>query len=99
MHDAQDEDDAVLLDDVVHDAVVADPKPVEGIPGAVHGLHGLAFDAADLRRTAGELLERPGDPSTNLGFGLAEGLRRRGAELDAVGVQVRSDRATVRPWA
>ena len=99
MHDAEDEDDAGLVDDVVHDAVVADPQPVEGIAGTMHGLHGLAFDSADLRRTARELLERQSDPSTNAGFSLPEGLCRRGTELDAICVQVRSDRATVRPSA
>lgn len=99
MNDPEDEDDAVLDEDVVHDAVVTDAQPVKGIPGAVQRLHGLALDPADLCRVPRELLERPSDPGANLGFELPEGLLGCGSELDPIRVQVRSDRLTVRPWA
>ena len=95
MNDSEDEDDAVLVENVVHGAVVADPQPVEGIAGAAHRLHGLPLDSANLGSVPRELLERPNHPSANVGFELPERLLRRGAELDAVRVQVRSDRLTV----
>lgn len=99
MNDAEHEDDAVPVEKVVHDPVVADPQPVEGIVHAANRLYGLPFDASDLRRVTRKLLERPSDPSANLGVELPERLLRRGAELDAIRVQVRSDRVTVRPSA
>jgi hypothetical protein len=44
--DAEDEEDAVLVHRVVHDAVVADAEPVEGVRLSSDRFHPLAADAA-----------------------------------------------------
>lgn len=93
MDNTQDEHDLILLEDVVHDAVVADPQPVEGVAGAMHRLHSLPLDAADLRHVRCELLQRPSHTSPNVGLELPEGLRGGRAELDAIRVQFRSSRS------
>jgi hypothetical protein len=46
MDDPEDKDDAVLVDDVVHHPIVADPKTVERVGCAPDGLDALARDAA-----------------------------------------------------
>ena len=58
MDDPEDEQYLIGIEHVVHDAVVADPQPVEGFAGAVHRFHGLPLDPADLRRVPCQFLER-----------------------------------------
>jgi hypothetical protein len=55
--DAEHEEDAVFVDEVVHDAVVADAEPVEGVCLSADGFHPLAADAADSGCGGGELFE------------------------------------------
>ena len=59
--DAEHQDHAVLVDDVVHHAVVADAQSVEGIVGATDGLDRLPGDAALTRDVMCESLEGPAD--------------------------------------
>ncbi len=49
MHDSENQDHPILLDDVVHHAVVAYAKSVERVADTVDGLDRLAADAALLR--------------------------------------------------
>lgn len=58
MHDAEDQDGPILVDDVVHHAVVAGAQAMKDIAGAMDRLHGLAGDAARLRCVSRELRER-----------------------------------------
>lgn len=95
MDDAEDQNDSISFEHVVHDAVVADAEAVEGVGGAMQRLHGLALDPAHASRVPRQLLERTDESRTNLRRELMERLRRGGAELDAIRVQVRSDRLTV----
>jgi hypothetical protein len=44
--DAEHEKDAIFADEVVHDAVVADAEPVEGVCLSADSFHSLAADAA-----------------------------------------------------
>ena len=44
MHDAEDKDDAVLIDGVIHDPAVADPQSVEGIADPLNSLDRFAGD-------------------------------------------------------
>lgn len=57
MGDAEDEEYAVFADGVVHDAVVADAKAVEGVLLPADRLHFLAGDATGSGCRAGELFE------------------------------------------
>lgn len=97
MDDAEDQDDSIGFEHVVHDAVVTHAQAVEGVGGAVQRLHRLALDSADPSRVPRKLLERANESRTNLWRELLERVRRGGAELDAIRVQVSSDRLTVRP--
>lgn len=47
----------VFLDEVVHDTIVADAEPVEGVRPPSDRLHLLAADTARGGRSDGELLE------------------------------------------
>lgn len=99
MDDPEDEQHAILLDDVVHDPVVADPEPMKGVRNAPDRLHGLASDPSGLRRIGCELLESPADPGSHLWGQLLERPNGRGGQLDFVGLQPRSSRLVVRPFA
>lgn len=99
MDDPEDEQDLIGIEHVVHHAVVADSQPVEGVAGAMHGLHDLPLDSADPCSVLRQFLERARQTSAGLGSELPERLRCGGAELDAVRVQVSSERLTVRPSA
>ena len=57
MDDAEDEEDAVLVDRVVHDAVVADAEPAEGVRLSVDRFHPLAADTAASSGCSCELFE------------------------------------------
>jgi hypothetical protein len=58
MHDAEDQDHHIFVDDVVHDPVVPDPKSVERVADTADGLDGLAADASLMRSVACQPLER-----------------------------------------
>jgi hypothetical protein len=60
--DAEDEEDTVVGDEVVHDAVVADAQAVEGVGLSADRLYLLAADAAGAGSCGGELLEAGTDP-------------------------------------
>ena len=87
MDDAEDKDDAILVDDVVHDPVVAQSQAVERVAHALDRLDRLAADASGLRCIDGELLEGPSDPFLEIGRQLLEGPNRTGRQLDVVGAQ------------
>jgi hypothetical protein len=55
--DAEDEEDAVVGDEVVHDSVVADAESAEGVCVAADCPHLLAADAASSGCCGGELFE------------------------------------------
>lgn len=84
MDDPKDENDAVVVEDVIHHAVVADSQPVEGVAHTLDRLDSLPADAARTRCTDGELLESLPDPVLLLGDELLEGSGRRRRQLDAV---------------
>lgn len=52
MHDAQHQDDMILIDDVVHHAVVADPNSVKRVAHALDRLDRLSADATGLGSVA-----------------------------------------------
>lgn len=66
MHDAEHEDHLILVDDVIHHAVVANAEPVKRVSDALDCLDRLAPDPTRLRSVIGEPLERFGDPVANL---------------------------------
>jgi hypothetical protein len=93
--DAEDQHDPVLVDNVVHDPVVADPQTMERVLGSLDGLDGLAPDALGFRRIRRELAQGLSDALPDLGRQLLErpdGCRR---QLDEVGAQERSSRLVV----
>ena len=59
--DAEHQDRAVVVDDVVHHAVVADTQPVEGVVGATDGLDRPPRDSARAGHVLRESLECPAD--------------------------------------
>ena len=59
--DAEHQDRAVVVDDVVHDAVVADTQPVEGVGSATDGLDRLPRHASRAGHVMRESLECPAD--------------------------------------
>lgn len=62
MDDAEDEEDVVVGDEVVHDAVVADAEAVEGVSVAANRLDLLAANAAGSGCCLGQLFEAGADP-------------------------------------
>lgn len=99
MHDAEDQDHAVFVDGVVHDAIVADAESVEGIADSLDRLDRLAADPARLGGVASQLLERFLDPRANLGRQLVERSDGRRRQLDAIRGQTSSFSVVVRPSA
>ena len=59
MDDPEHEENPVFLDEVVHDAVVADAEPVEGVCPSSDRLHLLPANTAGAGRNDGKLL-KPG---------------------------------------
>jgi hypothetical protein len=59
--DAEHEEDVVFVGEVVHDAVVANAEPVEGLCLPADGLHLFAADAAGFGCGGGELFEAGAD--------------------------------------
>lgn len=82
MDDAEDEEDAVVGDEVVHDPVVADAEAVEGVGLAADRLHFLAADAAGSGCCFGEVFEASADPLPK---------RRRQLLIGAFGARGESD--------
>lgn len=66
MHDAEHEDHLILVDDVIHHAVVANAQPVKRVSESLDCLDRLTADPTWLRSVVGELLQRFGDPAANL---------------------------------
>jgi hypothetical protein len=85
VHDAEDEQDSVVADEVVHDPVVADAESVEGVSVAADRLHLLAADAAGSGCGLGELFEAGADPLPQRRGQLLEVALSGGREADLVG--------------
>ena len=99
VHDAEDQDHPVLVDDVVHHAVIAHAEPEELVAHAVDRLDGLAADPVRLRRVRREPLQRLSDALLKVGRQLLVGPNGRRGQRDAVGAQWRSSKLVVRPFA
>jgi hypothetical protein len=67
MHDPEHEDDPILVDPVEHDAVVADPEPVERVGGPANRLHCLAAGPPRVGRILPEPFESLADSPAQLG--------------------------------
>jgi len=97
MHDPEDENDAVFVDHVVRDAVVANPEAVERIRDTPDGLHLLATDTPAGRRLLREPFERLATPGANIIGQLPESPGSRRRQFDLKGRQRRSRSRVVRP--
>jgi len=97
MHDPDDENDAVFVDHVVHDAVVTNPEAVERIRDTSDGLHLLATDTLAGGRLLREPFERIAKPGAGIIGQLPEGPDSRRCQLDLIGRQRRSRSRVVRP--
>jgi hypothetical protein len=96
--DAEDEQDLVVGDEVVHDPVVADAEPVEDIGLAADRFDLLAADAAGFSCGLGELFEAGADPLTQRRRKLLERALGGRREPDLAGVaQAMSRSEVVRP--
>src|SRR5438874_1632434 len=84
--DAEDEEDAILVDEVVHDAVVADAEPVEGVRLSSDRFHPLAADAAGSGCGGGELFEAGADALARRGWQFLVGAFGGGREAHLVGL-------------
>jgi hypothetical protein len=96
IHDAEYQDDAIGLDDVVHHPVVAGAQPVKGVVGPADGLDGLAGDASRAGDVVCESFEGLTDAIAVGASKLLELPYRRPRELDLVRGQSRSSSRTVR---
>lgn len=98
MDDAEHEEDSVFVDEVVHDAVVADAESVEGVCLSADRLHFLAADAVGSGCGGGELLEAGADALAQRGWQLLVGAFGGGREAYLVGLdQAMSSSAFERP--
>jgi hypothetical protein len=95
--DPEDEDDLVLIDDVVHDAMIADSQSVEGVARSLDGLDGLATESPGRGDIECELDQCVADPRSRLGREVLERPAGRGREFDLVGAQSRSPKLIDRP--
>jgi hypothetical protein len=86
VNDAEDEEDAVFADEVVHDAVVADAEPVEGVCLSADGFHSFAADAAGSGSGGGELFEAGADALAQRRWQFLVGAFSGGREAYLVGV-------------
>jgi hypothetical protein len=84
--DAEHEEDAVLVDGVVHDAVVADAEQVEGVCLSADAFHPLAADAAGSGCGGGELFEAGADALARRGWQLLVGAFGGRREVYLVGL-------------
>ena len=99
MDDAENEQNPIFLDHVVHDAVVADAEPMEGVGDTLDSLDGLATDPPWFRGVIRELLDCGSNPCPSLWRELLQRTRGGGGELDLIRFQSRSFRLVVRPLA
>lgn len=99
MHDSENQDHPVIVDDVVHHAVVAYAKSVKRVAYPLDGLDRLAADATLLGGLTRQPLKRALHPLPDLDWQLLESSDRRRRQLDGVGDQARSFRLVVRPSA
>ena len=99
MHDAEDQDHAVLVDDVVHDSIVADAESVEGIADSLDRLDRLTADPARLGGVASQRPERFLDPRAEFGRQLVERSDGRRRQFHAVRDQMSPSSVVVRPSA
>ncbi len=83
---AEHEEDAIFADEVVHDAVVADAEPVEGVCVSADGFHPLAADAARAGCSGGELFEAGADALAYRGWQLLVGAFGGRGEVYLVGL-------------
>jgi len=97
--DAENEQNPIFLDHVVHDSVVADAEPMEGVGDATDRLDGLAPDSPRSGGVIRELLECGLNPCPRLWRELLQRTLDGGGELDLVRFQSRSFRLVVRPLA
>jgi hypothetical protein len=95
MDDAEDEEDTVVGDEVVHDPVVAHSQAMEGVSLTPDRSHLLAADTAGTFCRFGEALEACADPRTQRRRELLEGAPGRGREPDLVGVAQAMSRSEV----
>ena len=86
MDDSEHEEDAVFTDDVVHDAVVADAEPVEGVRLSADRLDLLAADTPSAGCGGGELFEAGADALPERSWQLLVGALGGGREAYPVGV-------------
>ena len=96
MNDAENQDHAILLDHVIHDAVFAHPEAVERIARPLDRLNGLPADPPLPHRLDRQLLQRTADPFPESSRELLESADRRRRELDLVRRQSSSFRLVVR---
>jgi hypothetical protein len=96
IHDAEYQDHAIGVDDVVHHPVVAGAQPVKGVVGPADGLDGLAGDASRAGDVVCESFEGLTDAIAVGASKLLELPYRRPREPDLVRGQSRSSSRTVR---
>ncbi len=75
MDDAKHEQHPLVVDHVVHNAIVADPESMEGVSHAANCLDRLAWYALWACDIAGQAMERLLDSLLNIGRQLLERLR------------------------
>jgi hypothetical protein len=97
--DAEDQDHALAVDDVIHHAVVADTQTMERVLGPTDGLDRLAWYASGSTDVVRESSEGVPDAISVCVIELLVLPRGRTGEPDLVGAQSRSSRLTVRPLA
>ena len=97
--DAENQDHAVGVDEVVHHPVVADTQSVEGVLGATDGLDRLARHTSGAGDVMRESFEGSPDAIPVSVAELPELSRRRTRKPDLVGAQSRSSSLSVRPLA
>lgn len=98
MDDAEDKENAVFVDRVVHDAVVADPEPVERVCLSADRFHPFAADAVGSSCGGGELFEAGADALAHRGGQFLVGAFGGGREAYLVGLaQAMSLSGLVRP--
>jgi hypothetical protein len=99
MDDAEHKNDPVLVDDVIHQAIVPNAESVKGVREALDRLDRLTPDTARSGGLASKLLEGDANPRPDVGRQLPKLLRRTRCQLDPIRTQPRSCRLTVRPLA
>jgi hypothetical protein len=97
--DSEDEHDAIRVDDVVHDPVVADAESMEFVLGAPQRLDAFAADAPIAGSTRRQPFQGSSDAGSDVWCELFERSCRSGSERDAKRSQASSARSTVLPAA